>query len=124
MAHRPFCEHGPLATARVDLDRNEVSGHSHLVKADASHTPYLTIHTRVVMAEKAHKRSQAIDQSVKPRGRTYPIAAAILLDRNPCRCVVDQKDVHRAVQAEGIDLIAGIVALRITLELFRRALEV
>ena len=125
VAPRPFGENGPLASAWVDVDCYQVAGHLHPVEADAPDTRYLAVYARMVMAEKAHKRPQAIDQSVKAHGFTYPVAAVpVLLEPDPRGCIVDKKDVHRGVLAEGIDLIARVMALRIALKVFRRALEV
>src|SRR6185437_9294142 len=124
-ACRPFGDNGPLAAARVDVDCHQVTGHSYPVKADAPDTCYLTIYARVVMAEKAHKRPQVIDQSVKPHGFTYPVAAVpVLLEPDPCGCIVDKEDVHRGLLAESINLIACVMPLRIALKVCRRALEV
>ena len=125
MARRPFGENGPLAAARIDVDCHQVAGHSCPVEADAPDTRYLAVYPRVVMAEKAHKRPQAMDQSVKPRGFTYPaVAIPVLLEPDPCGCIVDKNDVHRGALAEGIDLIARVMALRVALKVFRLALEV
>ena len=79
----------------------------------------------MVMAEEADERSKAKDQSVEPGGLTYPITAApVLLEPDAYRRVVYKKDVYRGALAEGIDLIARVMALRIALKVFRLPLEV
>lgn len=76
-------------------------------------------------AKEADQGPQTRNQPVEPRGLAYPAAAAPMgSEPNTCRRVMDKDNVHRVRRAESLDLIASVVSPRVSLKMFRRALEI
>ena len=114
---RPLSQDRPLA-ALTEIECDEVAWPHDLVQADASNARDFAVDAGVMVAEEANPGSNARDQLVEPGGFAHPaISLSVALESHTRWRVVDEEDVDVSQLEECLDLVPGVVALRVALEM-------
>ena len=93
-----------------------------LVDAEAGHTIYLGIEPRMVVSEEADLRADPSNQVIEPLGFARPTGSSTMpLEDHSGGSVVDEEHVCPIARDQGIDLIPGVVALPVCLQITRAA---